>query len=87
MRITSILSGWPIRRQTLQDYVTSEADALMDIWGEEAYRVAANLSWREDTGLLQSSSPGHWGRVQREIGRRLSIADGPKFDEGFAAAA
>ena len=58
----------------------------MEIWGETAYDVAADLSWREDSGLLHSTNPGHWGRVAQEIGRRLGLKDGPAFRHDLAAA-
>ncbi len=73
MSIRSILEHWAIRRKP-ETSVGSDADALMEIWGGTAHEVAANLSWREDAGLLRSPNPGHWGRVHQEIGRRLSPA-------------
>ena len=77
MSIWSILGGWASRRNEEID-VGTDADSLAEIWGETAYDVAANLAWREDAGLLRSSSPGHWGRVQEEIGRRISPAMRPQ---------
>ena len=55
--------------------VTRDADDLMHLWGSAAYDRATDLSWREDSGLVQSPSPGHWWSVRREIGRRLGRQD------------
>lgn len=50
--------------------ITRDADELMRNWGSAAYSRAADLSWREDIGLVHSPKPGHWWAVRREIGRR-----------------
>ena len=86
MRIVSIF-GWPNRQQAAEDLVSADATSLLDIWGEAAHAVAADLSWREDSGLLHSTTPGHWARVQGEIGRRLGFKDEPMFKGGLSAAA
>ncbi|MCW6510261.1 hypothetical protein [Lichenifustis flavocetrariae] len=64
----------------------TDADALMKIWGDAAHKVAANLAWREDIGLIKVSEPGHWTRVTQEIGRRLHSNDIPAVDMSLRAA-
>ena len=86
MRIVSIF-GWPNRQQEAEVLVNADATSLLDIWGEAAHAVAADLSWREDSGLLHSTTPGHWSRVQLEVGRRLGVKDEPTFKGGLSAAA
>ena len=55
--------------------ITRDADELMQTWGSAAYSRAADLSWREDSGLVHSPKPGHWLAVRREIGRREGSHD------------
>jgi hypothetical protein len=86
MRTVSIF-GWPKRQQSAESLINADATSLLDIWGEAAHAVAADLSWREDSGLLHSSNPGHWSRVQSEIGRRLGVGNEPTFQGGLSAAA
>ena len=59
------------RLRAIDPTVSQDADELIQLWGSVAYDKAADLSWREDSGLVMSSQPGHWWRVRREIGRRL----------------
>lgn len=53
----------------------SEAERLIEIWGEGAYDVARNLSFREDAGFLQTASPGFWATVAREVGHRIGLPE------------
>ncbi|HEX4764738.1 MAG TPA: hypothetical protein VH414_00515 [Lichenihabitans sp.] len=50
--------------------VARDAARLMRDKGDQAFTVAGEMSWREDAGLLHSPRPGHWARVQAEVGRR-----------------
>lgn len=38
----------------------------------DAVAAARDLAWREDAGLLDRRSPGHWHRVQLELERRAA---------------
>ena len=53
------------------DDVARDAARLMRDNGDQAFTVAGEMSWREDAGLLHSPRPGHWARVQAEVGRRM----------------
>lgn len=64
--------------------VSRDADELVQLWGHAAYERAAELSWKEDRGLVSSDRPGHWWRVRREIGRRVGHHDAEPLAE-FAA--
>ena len=75
MRMTSFTRVWPIWRQSVEQTVGDDADALLQIWGETAYAVAADLSWREESGQLHASAAGHWRSVKQEIGRRIGAGD------------
>ena len=55
--------------------VSRDADELIQLWGHVAFARASEMSWREDTGLVASSRPGHWWRVRREIGHRIGQTD------------
>ncbi len=66
---------WPLRTSGFDDTVSHDAAELIQLWGNAAYEKAAELSWREDTGLMATSQPGHWWRVRREIGRRIGQKD------------
>lgn len=57
--------------------VIRDADALTLGDPETALDTAAAYSWREDTGLLVTRSPGHWHRVGLEISRRNDAILGP----------
>ena len=57
---------WPFKSSIARD-----ADALIAQWGQAAYEKASLMSWHEDIGLSRMAKPGHWWRVQREIGRRF----------------
>ncbi len=59
--------------------VARDADRLMRDKGDQAFTVAGEMSWREDAGLLRSLHPGHWARVQAEVGRRMGRSL-PAFD-------
>ena len=67
--------------------VTSDAAALIERWGAGAYKAAAELSWREDMGLIKASSPGHWGRVTLEIARCFSVECEPEKERELRVAA
>lgn len=59
------------RRRRDKVAVDQDVAQLIRQLGDQAFAVAGEMSWREDAGLLASRSPGHWHRVQQEIGRRL----------------
>ncbi len=86
MSIVSIFNGLLTKSRKTETVVRADAEALVGVWGETAYEVAANLSRREDCGLMQTSSPGHWARVQREIGLMIGVQDEPVFDQKAMAA-
>ena len=65
------------RRRSAERDVQTDVDDLVGIWGEQAYDVAAGMSWRADIGLLPVSDPDHLMRVTLELGRRLDIAAAP----------
>ncbi|MCW6509387.1 hypothetical protein [Lichenifustis flavocetrariae] len=67
--------------------VAKDAAALIERWGAGAYKAAAELSWREDMGLLKASSPGHWGRVTLEIARCSPVGREPAIESGLRVAA
>ena len=72
---------WPFGPHLPDQAVLADADDLARIWGEAAYAVAANMSWREDMGLIYAAEAGHWARVKREIGYRQGWRDGePEAD-------
>lgn len=58
------------RRRSEKSAADHDAAELIREFGEQAYSAAGKMSWREDAGLLTTRSPGHWHRVQQEIGRR-----------------
>lgn len=75
---------WPFGLRLPDQAVLQDAGDLIQIWGEAAYSVAANMSWREDMGLIYAAEVGHWARVKREIGFRQGWNDDePEAD--FAA--
>ncbi len=82
MRINTIRPRfWPFRSDAPEQAVVRDAGSLIKMWGEAAYDQAAVRSWREDTGLLFTSRPGHWARVRREVGHRLGrLDDEPEAD-------
>ena len=78
MAVTWLKRFWPAAHPGDELSVAEDADALMRIWGDGAYAAAADLSWREDYGLLQTAAAGHWWRVTDEIGRRIGKVDDPR---------
>ena len=64
-----------IARPKVDSTVTLAADRLFQLWGDKAYEQANDLSWKEDSGLVPSSSQGHWCRVRQEIGRRYGLVE------------
>ena len=57
-------------RRRAESEIARDADRLIRDKGDQAFAIAGDLSWREDAGLLHSPAPGHWTRVQAEVGRR-----------------
>ena len=86
MHFAALFAVWPFTPRKVEARVITDADALMKIWGETADKVAANMAWREDIGLIKVSEPGHWTRVTEEIGRRLCRDDMPAVDVSLRAA-
>jgi hypothetical protein len=66
-------------RHEVDPVVTQDADDIVRCWRADAFDVASDLSWREESGLVHSPEPGHWARVRREIGRRLGEIERPGF--------
>lgn len=58
------------RRPSNRAAIDRDVARLVREFGEAAFSKAGELSWREDAGLMTSRDPGHWHRVQQEIGRR-----------------
>ncbi len=63
------------RRRPRAGTVARDVERMLRQYGAEAYRVAGEMSWREDAGLLTAPEDGHWHRVHREIGRRTGHPD------------
>jgi hypothetical protein len=75
MQITTSPLSWLFGAPRWEARVAADADRLIRDHGDGAYAAAADLSWREDVGLLRVRDAGHWSRVTLEIGRRLVIAE------------
>ena len=61
----------PLQWMGPRDDVLVDAERLIQRWGIDAYNVADQISAREDMGLLEAASPGHWARVRREVSQLL----------------
>ena len=59
------------RRRPRPGAVARDVERMLGQYGPEAYRIAGEMSWREDAGLLMAPDDGHWHRVHIEIGRRI----------------
>ena len=59
------------RRRLQAGAVARDVERMQRQYGTEAYRVAGEMSWRQDAGLLSAPDDGHWHRVHAEIGRRI----------------
>ena len=59
------------RRRPKPGAVARDVERMLGQYGPEAYRIAGEMAWREDAGLLTAPDDGHWHRVHIEIGRRM----------------
>ena len=67
-------------RRRSRDKAARDVDRLLRQYGPEAYRVAGEMAWRQDAGLLSAPTEGHWHRVHCELGHQLGRTH-PTLDE------